>query len=332
MKADLILPTSGYYERDSLKYSQAYIPYLVLCEKAVEPLGQSKPEWGIFGLLARAIQERARARGVSEVRDSVGGEVDLSTIYDEWSHGGKFHESDPRAGLDFILRETRSTGNKGFAEGAVKGMLPIVKADGRPEYLYALGSDYRPGRTLYPHARFVEAKQAWPTFSGRQQFLIDHPWYQEAGETLPLHKEPPISGGSHPLRLTGGHTRWSIHATWRDSSLMLRLQRGEPAVWISSRDARERGIADGDRIRVWNDVGEFEAVAKLGAGVQPGQAVIYHAWEPYQFKGWKSQQEPVAAPWKPLHLAAGYGQIHYRGIYMAPGHSPRAQAIEIARV
>ena len=24
------------------------------------------------------------------------------------------------------------------------------------------------------------------------------------------------------------------------------------------------------------------------------------------------QQEPVAAPWKALHLAGGYGQIHYR--------------------
>ncbi|MDB4433430.1 molybdopterin-dependent oxidoreductase, partial [bacterium] len=35
--ADLILPTAGYYERDSIKYSQAYLPYIVLCEKAVEP-------------------------------------------------------------------------------------------------------------------------------------------------------------------------------------------------------------------------------------------------------------------------------------------------------
>ncbi len=37
------------------------------------------------------------------------------------------------------------------------------------------------------------------------------------------------------------------------------------------------------------------------------------------------------APWKALHLAGGYGQIHYRAIYGAPGHSPRAQAVDIAR-
>ena len=332
LKADIILPASGYYERDSLKYSQAYLPYLVLCEKAVEPLGEAKPEWTIFGLLARKIQERARARGVGKVRDSVGGEVDLSKVYERWSHERAFHEGDPRGALDWILRETDITGNKGFAEAEKTGLLPVLEVEGKPHSLYALGSDYQRGRTLYPHARFVENKEAWPTFSGRQQFLIDHPWYQEVGEVLPVHKDPPLAGGDHPLRLTGGHTRWSIHATWRDVSLMLRLQRGEPAVWVAVQDARERGIADGDRIRVFNDVGEFEAVAKVAASVQPGQAVIYHAWEPYQFKGWKGQQEPVPAPWKALHLAGGYGQIHYRAIYGAPGHSPRGQAIEIARV
>jgi DMSO reductase family type II enzyme molybdopterin subunit len=331
MNADIILPTSGYYERDSLKYSQAYLPYLVLCEKAVEPLGEAKPEWEIFGLLSRKIQERAIARGVSEVKDSVGGIADLSTVYENWSHQGKFHENDPKAALDFILRETSATGNLGYEEASKTGILPILSADGGPDSLYALGTDFKRGKTLFPHQRFVEGKEAWPTFSGRQQFLIDHPWYEEIGETLPVHKDPPKAGGEYPLRLTGGHTRWSIHATWRDSPLMLRLQRTDPAVWVSDKDAAERGIADNDRIRVFNDVGEFEAVAKLSPGVQPGQAIIYHAWEPYQFKGWKGQQEPVPAPWKALHLAGGYGQIHYRQIYGAPGHHPRAQTVEIAR-
>ena len=331
LNADLILPTSGYYERDSLKYSQAYLPYLVMCEQAVPPLGESKSEWEIFGLLAKKIQQRAGELGVSVVRNSVGGEADLSTLYDEWSHDGRFHESDARAALDFVLRETPVTGNKGFEEGKKTGMLPILSVGSEPNPLYALGTEFKPGRTLYPHADFVEGKLAWPTYSGRQQFLIDHPWYEEVGETLPVHKDPPKAGGDYPLRMTGGHTRWSIHATWRDSELMLRLQRGEPAIWVSSHDAKTRGLDDGARVRVFNDVGEFEAIAKVGSAVQPGQLIIYHAWEPYQFKGGKGQQEPVPAPWKALHLAGGYGQIHYRGIYGAPGHSPRAQAVDIEK-
>jgi anaerobic selenocysteine-containing dehydrogenase len=312
MKADVILPTAGYYERDSIKYSQAYLPYIVMCEKAVEPLGDSKPEWEIFGLLARKIQERARAQGHSKVRDSVGGETNLADLYDRWSRDGKFHESDPKSALEYLLRHTPATGELGFEEGSKTGLLPIVDVKGIPNPLYALASDYKPGHTLYPHARFVEQKELWPTFSGRQQFLIDHPWYEEIGEALPLHKEAPLAGGDYPLRMTGGHTRWSIHGTWRDSPLMLRLQRGVPAFWMSPRDADERGIRDGDEVRVFNDNGEFNAIARTAGVVQPGSIVVYHAWEPYQFKGWKGQQEPVAAPWKALHLAGGYGQIHYR--------------------
>jgi DMSO reductase family type II enzyme molybdopterin subunit len=328
MKADLILPTSGYYERDSLKYTQAYIPYLIMCEKAVEPLGESKPEWEIFGLLARKVQERARQRGVAEVKDSVGATVNLATVYDHWSADGKHHESDPKAALEVILRGTGSTGKKGLAD-VRNGLLPIVEVSSAPNPLYALGTEFKPGRTLYPHADFVENKVAWPTLSGRQQFLIDHPWYEEMGETLPVHKEPPKAGGEYPLRLTGGHTRWSIHATWRDSSLMLRLERGEPVVFLNARDAEARGVEDGDRVKVWNDNGAFESLAKTTGAVQPGQAIIYHAWEPYQFKGWKGQQEPVVAPWKALHLAGGYGQIHYRMIYGAPGHHPRGGTVEV---
>ena len=332
LQSDLILPAAGYYERDSLKYSQAYLPYLLLCEKAVTPLGEAKPEWEIFGLLARKIQERALARGVSRVRDAVGGETDLATTYERWSDGGLFHESDARSALDFLLKNTRSTGNLGLADAEKTGMLPIVKADGDPNPLYAVGTDYKPGHTLYPHARFVDGKEAWPTLSGRQQFLIDHAWYEEVGETLPVHKEAPKAGGEYPLRLTGGHTRWSIHAAWRDSALMLRLQRGTPVVWMSRRDAESRGVGDGNRVRVFNDNGEFEAEAKLAGSVQPGQLVMYHAWEPYQFKKWKGQQEPVVAPWKALHLAGGQAQIHYRMIYGAPGHGPRAGTVDVERV
>jgi len=38
------------------------------------------------------------------------------------------------------------------------------------------------------------------------------------------------------------------------------------------------------------------------------------------------------APWKALHMAGGYGQIHYRMYYAAPGHGPRGAPIEIERV
>ena len=115
---------------------------------------------------------------------------------------------------------------------------------------------------------------------------------------------------------------------------MLRLQRGEPACASSNREGRAaRGIADGDRMRVFNDIGGLRGDgARSPPAVQPGQVIIYHAWEPYQFKDWQGQQEPVAAPWKPLHLAGDYGQIHYRMFYGSPGHAPRGAPVEVERV
>jgi len=127
----------------------------------------------------------------------------------------------------------------------------------------------------------VESKSPYHTQTGRQQFYVDHPWFLELGEALPVHKDPPAAGGNHPLVMTGGHTRWSIHAQWRDSELMLRLQRGEPTVHLNPDDARGRGISDHDWIRVRNDLGSFRARARVIPGIRPGQAHIFHAWEPY---------------------------------------------------
>jgi hypothetical protein len=60
--------------------------------------------------------------------------------------------------------------------------------------------------------------------------------------------------------------------------------------------------------------------------------IVYHAWEPYQFPGWKGQQDPVESPWKAIHLAGDYGQLHYRMYYGAPSHGPRGTPIELERI
>jgi len=331
LMADYVLPGAAYYEKHSIKYAQSYLSYLVVAEQATKPLGESKPEWEIFGLLARRMQERARERGLSNVRGPHDQPLDVSQIYDRWSHDGEHDPADARAAMDKMLRASSIVDGIGFDEAVRRGAVKITH-NGPFEPLHQTSSEYRPDDTYTPHRWFVDDKIAWPTLSGRQQFFIDHPWYEELGEVLPVHKDPPGVRSGLPLRMTGGHTRWSVHAIWRDHDLMLRLQRGQPVLFVGPADATPRGIRDGDMVRVRNEAGAFEAMAKLAPGVQPGQVIIYHAWEPYQFPGWHGQQEPVVAPWKPLHLAGGYGQIHYRMYYAAPGHGPRGAPVEIERV
>jgi DMSO reductase family type II enzyme molybdopterin subunit len=333
MYADYVLPTAGYYEQHGIKYGQSYVSYLILSDQAAKPRGEAKPNWEIFGLLAERIAQRARERRIGLVRGFNDAPLDLAKTYDEYTAHGHYDPHDPRDPIkviDDILRNSPSVGGISGEEAVRQGAVKIV-GPARPSPIYQTCSDYDPKDTHWPHRWFIEQKVPWPTLTGRQQFYLDHEWYLEAGEALPVHKDPPLARSKYPLRINGGHTRWSIHAIWRDHRLMLRLQRGEPVCYVSPIDCGARGIADGDRIRVYNDAGEFQAIAKVSPSVQPGEVIIYHAWEPFQFKNWQGQQDPVEAPWKAIHLAGGYGHIHYRMFYGSPGHSPRGAPVEMER-
>jgi len=332
--SDYILPAAGYYEKHGIKYAQSYTPYVILSDQAVKPLGESKSEWEICGRLSKRVAERASERKIGSVRGFKDRPLDLAKAYERYTSNGRFDPEDPNDPvklIDAIMRSSDSVGNISGEEALRLGAVRIV-GDARPSPIYQSYSDYSKDDTFTPHEWFVKGKMAWPTLTGRQQFYLDHEWYLEAGEALPVHKDPPAARSKYPLRINGGHTRWSIHAIWRDHRLMLRLQRGEPVCFLNPADAKPRGIGDGDRIRVFNDTGAFESMVKLAPGVQPGEVIIYHAWEPHQFKGWKGQQEPVEAPWKPIHLAGGYSQLHYRMFYGSPGHGPRGSGVEVERV
>jgi nitrate reductase alpha subunit len=129
--------------------------------------------------------------------------------------------------------------------------------------------------------------------------------------------------------MTSGHTRWSIHAAWRDEVNLLRLQRGEPTLSIGVEDARARGIQDGARLRVFNDIGSFVVQAKVSSSVRPGQVIVYHAWEPFQFEGHSSQQVLTPSPINPIQLAGGYFHLQPRMAVGTPGPSDRGTRVEI---
>jgi anaerobic selenocysteine-containing dehydrogenase len=319
MKADLLLPAAGYYEKRGIKYAVALAPYVVVGDRAMAPLGDSKSEWEIMSLLARSIQQRARERGI---------EGELASTYDVFSMDGTYGPEDDVKVIDTILRNSPITGGVGWEEALAAGAVSIATA-GSWNITSGIGSDIEPGGTLSPSRIHVDEKHAWPTLTGRQQFYLDHDWFFEADEVLPRWKPLPRPGGDHPILLSSGHERWSIHAIWRGHRELLRLQRGGPCMWMSVEDARTRGIADGDRVRVWNDHGEFRVNAKVAPVMAPGEALIYHAWEPYQFPGWKGNMEVCSSPYKPLHFAGDYGHLRYRIFFAGPLHVPRGIPIEI---
>jgi DMSO reductase family type II enzyme molybdopterin subunit len=330
MFSDIVLPAAGWHEKSGVKFAQSYVPYICVGEKAVEPLYESKNEFDIMAHLAATIERRAREREEGQYTDAFGREHDLREIARLWSHDGEFGEGDAEKALGVAFELSPPVGDVSWEEAARMGAVRVKDAGGYGP-ITAITSDVHEDETVYPFAWFVEGKESWPTLTGRQQFYIDHPWFLEAGEQLPMHKESPPAGGSYPLRMTGGHTRWSIHAIWRANRTLLRLQRGEPVIYVSPEDAEARGLKDHDLAWVKNDVGRFKVRVKLAASVQPGQVVMYHAWEPYQFDRWIGQQAVNASPWKPLHLVGDYGQLHYRFALAQPSHISRAMTVELER-
>jgi DMSO reductase family type II enzyme molybdopterin subunit len=328
MFSDIILPAAGWHEKAGVKFAQSYVPYICVGEKAVEPLYESKNEFDIMALLAEMIERRAREREEGQYKDAFGRDYDLREIARLWSYDGQFGVGDAEKALDAALSLSEPVKGTSWEEAARVGAVRI-KAAGGYGPITAITSDVRQDETVYPFGWFTEQKEPWPTLTGRQQFYIDHPWYLEVGEELPTHKEAPPAGGEYPLRMTGGHTRWSIHAIWRANRTLLRLQRGGPVMYVNPGDAEARGLHDHDLALVQNDVGDFKVRVKLAASVQPGQVVMYHAWEPYQFERWTGQQAVNPSPWKPLHLVGDYGQLHYRFALAQPSHVSRAMTVEL---
>jgi nitrate reductase alpha subunit len=330
--ADILLPAAGWYERMGLKYVPALLPYLTLADRAVAPLAESKAEWEIFSRLAQKVAAEARRRDIASVRGFRGDECDLAHLDERMSDGGRFGPEDEEAVLRFIL--SVSAPSRGIS-------LEDLRSGGGAVRLTGLGmqggsagvfSEYHADQPVAALQDFVEKKRPYPTLTGRQQFYVDHPRFLELGEELPTHKPPPAAGGEHPFTLTGAHTRWSIHSIWRDHTLMQRLERGEPVVVLNARDAWERSIADHDVVRVWNDLGSFEARAKPSGGIRPGQVHVFHAWEPYQFRTGTSHQSLAPSPLKVTQLVGDYGHLHWAFGYYEPNQVDRDTRVNVEKV
>jgi hypothetical protein len=82
---------------------------------------------------------------------------------------------------------------------------------------------------------------------------------------------------------------------------------------------------------VRNDHGAFEIGVKVSPALPAGQAIVYHAWEPFQFPGWRGNMEVVSSPYKPTHLAGGQGHLRQRVFASGPVHVPRNVPVEIER-
>jgi nitrate reductase alpha subunit len=85
-------------------------------------------------------------------------------------------------------------------------------------------------------------------------------------------------------------------------------------------------------VRVYNDLGGFEARAKVSGVIRPGQVHIYHAWEAYQFPGGMTHQEIAPSPFKVTQLVGDYGQLHWGYGHYEPNQTDRDTRVDFVRL
>jgi len=116
------------------------------------------------------------------------------------------------------------------------------------------------------------------TPSGKIEF------YSERARTLglpplPVYDEAPPS--AYPLALRNGRTLTHFHGFYDHGRALPSLAAAdpEPRLWIAPDDARPRGLADGDAVRLYNERGSMRARAFVTDGIPAGTVWMRDGWE-----------------------------------------------------
>ncbi len=127
---------------------------------------------------------------------------------------------------------------------------------------------------LSGHGDVAFADGIFPTPSGRIEFSSADASTRWGAQRLPAY-QPLAEGHESPLRdrfplqLLSCKTRERIHSQFGNLGWIQSIERAH-ALDIHPDDARQRGIADGATVAIWNDRGRVELPARLTPGIRKG--------------------------------------------------------------
>lgn len=324
--ADIILPAKSHYEVWDIRTSPGYHRYTNLAQPVanLKPVGEAMDEWAMFTLIAKKLEmiankeeNKAKSQVHDDKRYAREGFHDLGIFHKEFTNTDEESEGnmEPYLGTDKMAVEAAlekcdqyqpHTLEKMYKQG---GFLQINEKGGKSSTLY---SD-KPYNTFEYH---IFKFERFETLSGRQQFYVDAPMFLKLGaHTCTGLKGIRPDSKEHPFTLMTPHARWSIHSNYKTSRTLQRLQRGKPYVAINKKVAQIKGIKDGDEMRIYNQLGEFYAMAKVSSSAPMDSMVMEHGWEPYQYKGMKGHNECVPTALNLLEMTNGWGHLNFGGLW-----------------
>lgn len=245
--ADIVLPAAHWFEQDDFTCGTAHLqPFMILQEKAVEPAGESKPDYEIFKLLADGL-------GMGYVYDGLSAEEAMRHVLTS-PMSERFGITYDRLKKEKIIRWLPGD-NFIFAEGGnfttKTGRAQFYFENPQPSMMYGQTIDTELERLPF----FVEPSEAWP----------DNPLMEK-----------------YPLTCYQEHTRYRVHSNFSHVPWIREFD-PEPTVKIHTIDAEARGIKTGDVVRLYNDRGSCKVKAIVTEGIRPGTVNTPHGWQEDQY-------------------------------------------------
>jgi anaerobic selenocysteine-containing dehydrogenase len=263
--ADIVLPATTFFEHKDLQKAYGHY-YLQVSNQAIAPLGECRPNVEVFRALAERIgfEEDCFGESVDEMIEAALDSENpwLAGLSRERLEQGpvrlNFAASDCASGA-----ELRSAGQPGAAVPTRAVPSQAISAQTAPPQAVPT-----PGEPFLPFAY-----GGFRTPSGKAEL------YSEAVKNLgldPVADFTPPAESRHgkqnrtfPLEMLARKSDNFLNSTFSNLPSVQEME--EPGVLeICAADARARGIADGNQVRVFNQRGEILLTARVDGKVQSG--------------------------------------------------------------
>lgn len=238
--ADILLPVCHWFEYEDVYGRGAHHPYVLMNDKAIEPLYESKPDFEIFQLLAAAL-----GRG-----------DDFNFTSESWFQ---------------MLFDTDDARERGISYENLKEQKAIRTISDEPHIAYEGG---RFGTASGRAEFYIENPTASNPFRDGWDLAKERlPYWEPPLEVWPDSE----MRQKYPYQLMSEKPKFRTHTQWGNVE-MFREYDAEPCVKIGVEDASNNGIETGDTVRLFNDRGYVVVKTQVMPNVPQGVLIIPKGW------------------------------------------------------